>query len=382
MLSAEAVRSVRKPLAEAATLPPEFYHSEEFYRLEQEHIFRRKWLLLGREDQWKEAGSYKTYTLFGVPFIVIKGKDGQLRALSNSCSHRGSSLLSGEGRCSAIICPYHSWMYGLDGRLLGAPGMKTDGSFDASCYGLEAVRLEVWNTFVFVNLSKDAPTLAHQLGDLGKYLESYDFSNVVTVGQDEYAVGTNWKCFLENSMEWLHHPTVHRQSIAGKVAKVRRNPIAGNPGDYVLIQSLAGGASRATLENERGFPPTSTLTGAAREGSHYVMLYPYSMIGCDVDSVWMKQMIPEGPGRVRNIATYCFHKEAIDHPDYDQIAPNYFRRFRKVVSEDNAAMERQFAGLKSPLARPGRYAEAEILVHKFNNWVLDQVEGENGGSRG
>ena len=210
-------------------------------------------------------------------------------------------------------------------------------------------------------------------GDLDEHLHSYDFDNVVTVGRDEYEVNTNWKALVENSMEWLHHPTVHKQSIAGKVATIQRKIVYGNPGGYVLIRAMAKGVSRATLDNESGFPPVSTLTGATREGSHYVLIYPFAMIGCDVDSIWYKQMIPEGPGKVRNIATYCFHKEIIERPDYEQVSPNYFRRYRKVVTEDNAAMERQQAGLVSPFAKPGRFSDPEVLVHRIDNWVLDQI---------
>jgi choline monooxygenase len=84
-------------------------------------------------------------------------------------------------------------------------------------------------------------------------------------------------------------------------------------------------------------------------------------------------MIPEGPGRVRNIATYCFHKEMLARPDYEQVAPKYFRRYRKVVGEDNAAMELQYKGLASPYAQPGRFSDREVLVHRIDNWVLDQI---------
>ncbi|MCX7153557.1 MAG: RHO alpha subunit C-terminal catalytic domain-containing protein, partial [Proteobacteria bacterium] len=224
----------------------------------------------------------------------------------------------------------------------------------------------------------DCAPLSNQLGDLGDYLKPYDFDNVVTVGRDEYEVKTNWKTLVENSMEWLHHPTVHKQSIAGKVATIQRKVVYGNPGEYVMIQSQAKGVSRATLDNESGFPPVSSLTGATRDGSHYVLILPFAMLGCDVDSIWYKQMIPEGPGLVRNIATYCFHKETIARPDFDQVSPNYFRRFRKVVTEDNVAMERQQVGLMSPLAKPGRYSDPEILVHRIDNWVLDKVFAQDG----
>lgn len=353
-------------------MPPFAYHSVEFYALEVERIFRRKWILMGREDEWKEPGAYTAFERFGVPFFITRDQEGRLRAFSNTCRHRGSLIVSGSGTRSTFACPYHSWVYGLDGKLRRAPGME-NRSFDNADYGLPELRLETWASFVFVNLSADGGSLADQLGDLGKYLHSYDFANVVTVGRDEYEVNTNWKALVENSMEWLHHPTVHKESIAGKVTGVARNAIYPDDADYVLIQSAAKGVSKATLDNEQGFPPVSRLTGANREGSHYVLIYPFAMLGCDVDSIWYKQMIPEGPCKVRNIATYCFHKEIVERPDYEEIAPRYVRRFRKVVTEDNAAMERQLTGLMSPFARPGRFADSEVLVHRIDNWVLEQI---------
>jgi choline monooxygenase len=373
MITADQVSAVRKPLEDAATLPPLCYYSPEFYELEVQNIFRKKWLLMGRVDEWKEPGSYKSFNYFGIPFFIVKDQSGVIRAFANSCRHRGAEMVRGDGNLTRLVCPYHSWTYSLDGRLRGAAGMENNPCFDKSGYGLAEIPLETWHTFVFVNFSADASPLAKQLGNLGEFLATYDFENVVTVGRDEYVVNTNWKALVENSMEWLHHPTVHKQSIAGKVATIQRNVVIGDPGEYLLIQSQAKGVSRATLENEKGFPPVSTLTGAAREGSQYVLLYPYSMLGCDVDSIWFKQMLPEGPNKVRNIATYCFHKETMARPDFDEVKHAYFRRFQKVVTEDNAAMELQLMGLTSPLAQPGRYSDREILVHRIDNWVLDHI---------
>jgi phenylpropionate dioxygenase-like ring-hydroxylating dioxygenase large terminal subunit len=372
-LDPQAYSAVRRPVLQAETLPPQCYHAREFYELEVRSIFRRKWLLMGRLEEWKEPGTYVAYERFGVPFFIVLDAERRLRALANSCRHRGTNILSGSGTASTFVCPYHSWVYGLDGSLRRAPGMENTQGFDASGYGLAPVRLEVWRGFVFVNLSADGAPLADQLGDLDRYLASYDFDNLVTVGRDEYVVNTNWKSLVENSMEWLHHPTVHKQSIAGKVGTVSRNVVVGDPGEYLLLQAQAKGVSRATLDGESGFPPVSTLRGAALEGSHYVLLYPYAMLGCDLDAVWYKTMVPEGPGRVRNIATYCFHKETVARPDFEQVAPNYFRRYRKVVAEDNVAMELQYKGLASPYAQPGRFSDREVLVHRIDNWVLDQV---------
>ncbi|GAA4328176.1 aromatic ring-hydroxylating dioxygenase subunit alpha [Pigmentiphaga soli] len=373
MISAESILDVRRPWPEAATLPPSCYHSPEFHALEVEHIFKKKWILVGRSDEWKEAGACRSFRLFGIPFLIVRDESGTLRAFANSCRHRGAELIARDCTLSRIVCPYHSWAYQLDGSLRAAPGMEHTAAFDRSDFGLLPLRLETWHTFVFVNFDPHCAPLAAQLGNLDEHLAPYDFENVVTVGGDEYVVKTNWKAFVENSMEWLHHMTVHKQSIARKVATIERQVVIGAPADYLLVRSQARGESRAMLESGGGFPVVSVLTGAAREGSQYVLLYPYAMLGCDVDSIWFKQMIPEGPDTVRLKATYCFHKETVARADFAEKAPMYYRRFRKVVQEDNAAMELQFAGLNSPLARPGRYAEREILVHAIDNWVVDHV---------
>jgi len=372
-LDARLFAAVRKPLHEAQTLPPACYHDPGFYELERTRIFLRMWTPVGRSEEWAHPGDYKAFDRFGVPFVVVRDREGKLRAFANSCRHRGSRITTGEGNCNRLVCPYHSWVYDLDGTLRASPGMEEARDFDRADYRLNDVRLDTWGGFVFVNLSPEGPSLREQLGDIDRHTGSYELENVVTTGRREYVVRANWKTYLENTMEWLHHPTVHRDSIAEKVATIEREVARGDPGEYILIHSLAKGASRAVMGRDKGFPPVSTLKGAAREGSNYALIYPFTMIGCDVDSVWYKSMIPEGPDRVRNVVTFCFHPETVARPDFAEIAPNYYRRFQKVVEEDNTAMQNQFAGLVSPLAVPGRYSGKEVLVHAIDNWVLDRV---------
>lgn len=373
--AAELFDAVRQPLETAEALPPFCYHDPQFYACELDTIFRRKWLLIGRNDDWPKPGDFRCFDRFGVPVVVARDRGGTLHALANSCRHRASVVAEASGNARNLVCPYHGWTYDLDGSLVNAPGLEEAPGFAKQCYGLKRLPLAIWNSFVFICFDAAPNPLADQLGDLGRYLDCYDFANVVTVGRREYVVTANWKSYVENSMEWLHHPTVHRRSIAGKVATIERRIVIGSPGDYVLVQSHAKGVSRAVMGNDKGFPPVSSLTGRAREGSQYVLLYPHVMIGCDVDSVWYKQMIPEGPDKVRNIVTYCFHRESVERADFADIAPNYTKRFETVVEEDNAAMERQFVGLRSPYAAPGRLSGKEILVHRIDNWVLDQVLG-------
>ncbi len=363
--------AVRRPLAEAETLPPGCYTSDAFYRREIERIFLRKWNLIGRADYWPEPGGYAAMSLAGAEYFVLRDGGGRLRAFANSCRHRGAKLLEGEGRCERIVCPYHGWTYRLDGALSFANGMERARNFDPAEYGLAEIRLECWQGFVFVNFDPGCGPLADHLGDLGDHLGSYGLDDMVTVRREDHIVRTNWKSYVENSMESFHHATVHSNSVNDP--SIKKKVVRGAPGEYVLVQSDSGGRTRALLKGAEGFPPIATLEGPAARGSQYLLVYPATMIGCDVDSMWFKQMLPEAPDRVRNVVAICFPRETAARPDFETVAAHYYRRFETAIAEDNEIAERQFAGLSSPLARPGRFSHREPLVHAIDNWILDQV---------
>ena len=136
--------TTRLPVLEAETLPPVAYTLEEFYQREVERIFLKQWNFMGRADLIPNPGDYFAVELVGVPIIVVRDQSGQARAFANHCRHRGTALVTGEGTCKAFKCPYHSWVYGLDGRLLGTPEMQQTLNFDPSRYGLIPVKLETW----------------------------------------------------------------------------------------------------------------------------------------------------------------------------------------------------------------------------------------------
>ena len=132
--------AVRRPLLDAETLPPICYTSPAFYQREVSTIFMKCWNLIGRTDYIKHPGDYFTTTLVGVSLIIMRGEDRKIRAFVNSCRHRGTKLLEGEGNCSSIRCPYHSWVYATTGALLGPKGMQSTHNFNESNFGLTEVK--------------------------------------------------------------------------------------------------------------------------------------------------------------------------------------------------------------------------------------------------
>src|SRR5271166_2870446 len=266
LLDPNAYAAVRKPLLEAETLPPACYTSREFYQRELSNIFLKCWNLIGRAEYVKKPGDYFTLSLVGVSLIIMRGDDGRIRAFINSCRHRGAKLLEGEGHCKAIRCPYHSWLYSTRGDLRASNGMQDTRNFDPSGFGLTEVKLDVWSGFLFVNLDSESVSLWEYLGDLDSYTQSYEFETMATVKRKDFTVRTNWKSYIENSMENFHLPTVHQGTIGG--VKAQWIPIDGAPGNYVLLQSRTT-ASRATLGGDAAFDRIATLRGPAAEGAQY-----------------------------------------------------------------------------------------------------------------
>jgi phenylpropionate dioxygenase-like ring-hydroxylating dioxygenase large terminal subunit len=368
----ETYAAVRRPLLEASTLPPACYTSPAFYRREVQTIFMKVWNFIGRADRIPDAGDYFTIEFAGVPVIVMRGADGEVRAFANSCRHRGALLLDGEGNCRAIRCPYHSWTYDTDGKLIVAPEMDATSGFDPAEWHLTPIRLEDWAGFIFINFDDTAPSLRQYLGDLPHKLESYRFDDMVCVRRREYVLNCNWKIYVENAMEAYHIATVHRSTLSRQKGK----PSEAQPadGEYCALFKEHKG-TRALLAGDVGFPEMPDLQGMAAQGSWYPLLYPSTMFGCTYDCMWWLELHPMGPEKTKLIVGSCFPRSSAARPDFEEVVQRYYKRWDISIPEDNHISELQQRGLSSPLARQGRLAHAEPLVHTFGNWVLDHVLG-------
>jgi phenylpropionate dioxygenase-like ring-hydroxylating dioxygenase large terminal subunit len=363
---------VRRPAMEAETLPPWCYTSPEFYAREVERIFLKVWNFIGRADQIPDPGDYFALDFAGVPVIVVRDRAGEVRAFANTCRHRGTLLVEGEGNCRAFKCPYHSWVYSLEGELLGAPEMQETKNFDPSRYGLIPIKLETWDGFLFINFDPGSASLREYLGDLPGKLASYDFSEMVCVRRKRYDLACNWKIYVENAMEALHVATVHKSTIQKQKRTMAEPEVPG--GEYVILYTAHEG-SRALLPGDTGFPRIETLAGKPAGGSYYPLIYPSTMFGCTIDCMWYLELHPRGPGRTELIVGSCFPKKTVARPDFEEMITRYYKRWDISIPEDNAISEWQQRGLESPLCAPGRFSHLEPLVHAIDNWVLDRAIG-------
>jgi len=366
--------AVRKPLLEAETLPPWCYTSRAFYARELERIWKKVWNFLGSADHIPNAGDYFTLTFAGVPLIVLRDQEGQLRAFVNTCRHRGSALLEGEGNCKRIVCPYHSWTYELNGRLRGAPEMEKTIGFERSKYGLIPIRLDTWGGFIFITFDPAAPPLAEFLGELPQKLAPYRLEDMVLARRKTYELACNWKLYVENAKESYHIGTVYRSTI-NKYASTKSAGywVEEAKGEYVITFAQHEG-SMALLKDAKGFPTIETLLGRREaKGTYAPLIYPSTYLACSIDCAWYLEMHPFGPDRTRLIHGALFPKSRRGRPDFEEVAQNYYDRWDLTIEEDIVASERQQKGVDTEWSVPGRFSYREPLVHEIDNWVLDRV---------
>jgi len=365
---------VRKPLLEAQGLPPACYTDAAFYAREQARVFQCSWIMVGRLDQIPKRGDYFTAEFAGVKLFIIRDLENQPRAYANTCRHRGAALISGRGNCRAVVCPYHSWTYALDGSLRGAAGMEQTVGFEAKEHGLHPARVESWGGFIFVCLDPLAPPLSVWLGELPQRLAMYGFDAMVATRRAEFTVACNWKLWVENFMEGYHIPTVHRSTISKKKA-INHAQDAPADGQFETIWEVHDG-TLALLDDDEGFPPIETLTGDLARGSRFILVYPSTMFAITIDAMWSFECHPLGPQSTKVVLTSCFPKSRTERPDFAELAQNYYKRQDIVVGEDNDISEVQQRGLDNVLAAAGRFSFKEKIVHALDNWVLDRVLNE------
>ena len=197
------------PVERARTLPGGWYSDPDHHALEIDRIFRRSWVGVGLDDVVRAPGSYFATTVGAVPVLVVRDERGQLRAFLNACRHRGSPLAEDNGTARVLQCPYHGWVYRLDGSLARAGGVGEPEGFDLAGSGLFEVRATTFARQLLVNLDRDAPDF--DPGPLGRGVDPYQLDGLELGHRDRYECASNWKVIVENYSENYHTPFLHAQ---------------------------------------------------------------------------------------------------------------------------------------------------------------------------
>ena len=352
------------------TLPGVAYHSEETYTVDTERVFYRNWVYAGRAERVASPGAWLRVEIAGESILLVRGKDEQIRAFYNVCRHRGSRICDDEQGFARthLRCPYHAWGYALDGSLVTTPMIEKD-EIDRESTSLWPVHVDVWEGFVFVNLSREEPRpllehLADQMDDplaLAKYgLADLRIAHITT-----NEVQANWKIVLENYNECLHCPSVHPELVS-IVPIYRKGEVIEKEGWFG--NTLIEGGTSFTFDGHSKLPPLPGIDDIDRHAYYGFALFPTLLINYHSDCVMTYQLWPVSPDRTIVVSEFLFMPETIESADFD---PSEVVDFWDLVSrQDWVICERAHLGTRSKAYTSGVFPKQDGLLHEFTERYL------------
>ena len=353
---------VLRPRREASLLPREAFFDPDVLAWELERFFEHSWVCVGREEDAPDPGSLFTATVGSESLLIVRGEDAVLRCFFNVCQHRGTQLVTERTRASngPLICPYHSWTYGLDGRLRSAEHMSDTPRFDGASCGLTPVPAETLGGWVFVNVSGTAGSLTSYLGDFPDRIARHRTGDLRRAGRREYDVLANWKGLSENFQECYHCPTIHPDLVRVTPYRSGRDdethgPWVGGPMD------LAPGCTTMSWTGVTDRPPITGLPAEDRTQVHYYTVLPNLWVSLHPDYVMTHTVSPQEPGRTHIVCEWLFPQETMAADGFD---PSDAIDFWDTVNrQDWEACERVQRGIGSRGFRGGRYSGMEDTIH-------------------
>ncbi|WP_432984040.1 aromatic ring-hydroxylating oxygenase subunit alpha [Dactylosporangium sp. CA-233914] len=233
--------------SETGEIDRKIFSSQEIFDLEMEQIFGRAWLFLCHESQIKKPGDFFEAPMGRDNVLVVRQRDGSIKAMLNTCMHRGNAVCRAEeGNARNFMCTYHGWTYGLDGELMGVPGLEKfySGDLDRSKYGLRQVaQLDSYEGFVFATLDPTAPPLYDFLGETGRlgiHLIAAQGEMEVVPGIQKFVIDCNWKFTVDNLFDWYHPQITHISAF--------ETPVLAPQDSALADASLADAANVLTPE--------------------------------------------------------------------------------------------------------------------------------------
>lgn len=363
-----------------ATLPGRYYYDEELYQQEQAKIFAQMWVCVGRAESVAAPGAYFLVDLAGENVIVVRGRDGVVRAFLNVCRHRGARVCTAErGQVGGSMqCRYHAWTYGLDGRLIGAPNIMSSEQFDRTAHGLIPVNIAIWEELIWLNMAEESThesvdqqldaALLTRFGQRAVW-DRYGLAGLTVGASISYDVHANWKLVVENFMECYHcapmHPELCRliPSFRSGQSYQQNTGVGSAFADHIQGFSFSGEATRPLL------PGLHQQDDRMYFG---LVLPPNVLVSLLPDHVILHTALPLGPDRTRVICDWLFDPPVVAAPGFDPT--NAVEVFDLVNRQDWEACEMVQQNMHSrAYAAGGIYVPAEAHIDAFNQMVRTRM---------
>lgn len=359
---------VHEKIESAHTLASNFYTDPAILDAEKSRIFRRTWQLVGTlntpcgevngvKRTIADLETFFTVDVIGEPVVVVRDKQGTLRAFSNVCRHRAGPIAQGSGCKNVLRCGYHGWTYTLDGRLIGTPDVEGVEFFDRSTMGMFPLRLETWEQLIFVNFDQNAEPLSTYLGKIPEQASGFQFEGLQSVERRDYIIDCNWKVYVDNYLEGYHIPIAH----PGLMREIDYANYRTDTYRYYSQQFAPIRAMKTEDTSERFYAPG---TGGLQEAL-YFWIFPNLMLNVYPDNLSTNLIVPLSHDKTLTIFEWFFHDA------YSEKVRDRTQRavaFSDEVQQEDIELCRSVQrGLNSSTYDRGRYSvKRENGVHHFH----------------
>lgn len=371
--------AVRQPIAQAHGLPNAHYTDPDIFAEERSALLMAGWAGLAVAADVPEPGDAQPVTFLGMPMLLLRDKSGQVRVFQNICRHRGMILVDAPRKIEgAIRCPYHSWCYATDGRLVstphvGGPGQNTADGIDRDLLGLIEVRSHIWMDVVWINVSGDAPAFEDANADLITRWAEFD-KPLYHGGADSrfhLDVNCNWKLAVENYCESYHLPWVHPG--LNSYSRLEDHYHIEEPGQY----SGQGTLVYRQLKDDTGatFPDFDGLSPKWDTAAEYITAYPNVLLGVHRDHTFAIILVPHDPGKTTENVHLYYAQPDTDH----ELRARNTDQWKQVFEEDIFVVEGMQRGRHAPMFDGGRFSPAmDGPTHLFHDWVAGRMAAHRG----
>ena len=378
------IKNVSKPIDEAHGLPNECYTSPEYQMIEREKIFKDKWTVIGVASSVPNQGDAKPYNLLGIPLVILRDRDNKIRVFHNVCSHRGFKLLTKACTLKNVLrCPYHSWSYDFEGKLIATPhiggfNIHESEKFDKSKSNLKEIRSKVWMDIIFININNNEIEFNEYIKPLedrwSKFISKQDQNSLVRskdYGYFNLNVKSNWKFAIENYCESYHLPTIHPE--LNKVSNISEHyHIQGLPNRF------AGQGSKKysqLIKGNKSFNNFKNWPKDLSKNSEYIALFPNVMIGLHVDHFYAFWLEPISINETKeHLAMYYVGDNSANGNELKNMRKENSNFWKGVMSEDIKAIEGMQEGRNSPIYNGGNFSPAmDNPTHEFHKWVVGNL---------
>jgi phenylpropionate dioxygenase-like ring-hydroxylating dioxygenase large terminal subunit len=386
------------------SLEQPFYTDPAIFDREMADVLPGQWLFVEHVTALPDKGDYVLYDIAGESIIIVRGRDGEIRAFYNVCRHRGSRVcLAPQGNVRTLTCPYHAWVYDLEGKLIHATRMADD--FDPGDWPLHDCRVRVWEGMIFINLADDDRQVAdfdEITAAFERYAKSYRLADTKIIHQATYPTDANWKLAVENFRECYHCSAAHPEytTVNAYVNDGDRDPetrsklvedwVAEWEGKGVAACDLRNwgdlldavqpyGAFRQPIREgystlSQDGQPVAPLMGDLKEwdkGETLLIVGPLFYIYLANDHAALFRFTPVSENHCEVVVTWLVRADAQEGRDYD--TDKVIWMWDVTTIEDTKIINDNQLGVNSRRYSPGRYSEREYGTRNFIAWYLNRM---------